>query len=398
MNIHTLHVEHVVFLATFALLTVVNSWLYKGMKGVYWFSLYSLFVCIGATGVVMRGRISDLLSIVAGNMFVAIGYSFFFLSIKDFLGRKTSQFYFQVFLLCVAAVTMLQYGWFHPDTGKRLIAYSFVLFCQQAHSAWFLYRNHDAAIRIPANCLTLMAGALAISNLVRVAGVSLHGAPANYLDAGPFLVWILILMSCLQAGVMIAYVWMTAAMLLGKLEILTITDPLTGALNRRGIEVAAERCIFDCKRDASPLSAIVLDLDNFKQINDSFGHHCGDATLVAVANCIRSTLRTDDRMARIGGDEFAVLLPDTAYDRATEIAGALRRSIAATPIAFGQVEVKVTASLGLAQLESPAYNWEELFMSCDKILYQDKGRLERFRQPWMEVAAAKTAQYLSTHQ
>jgi diguanylate cyclase (GGDEF)-like protein len=372
LDIHTLHVEHAVFLASYTILTVANSWLYKGTKGVYAFSLYGFSVFLGASAIAMRGHVSDLISIVLGNFFVVIGYSFLLLSLIGFLGRKTSYFYPQILLLLVGLVTLLQYGWFHPDTGNRLIALSLVLGCQHGQIAFLLYRSRSPALRIPINSMMLIMIGLCISNIVRIVGVAIHGSPHNYLNAGSFLAWILIVNSCLQVGAMVSFVWMTAAMLRGKLEVQAVTDPLTGALNRRGMERAAEQSILICRKDSVPLSAAVIDLDDFKRINDSFGHHCGDAALIAVAACLRSHLRPDDILARIGGDEFAVLLPRTSIVEAAPIIERLRLSIAATRIVYGQFDMRVSASFGLAELKSPGQNWEQLFVRCDKALYEEK--------------------------
>lgn len=372
MDIHTLHVEHAVFLALYTILTIANSWLYKGMKGVHWFSLYSLAVFLGATAVALRGHIPDLISIVLGNLLVVLGYAFLFFSLADFLNRKTSQLYIQAGLLVFTVITMLQYGWIRPNTGKRLIAYSFVLGCQHAMIAYFLIRNRVHQLRIPIISMALSLAGLCLANLVRIVGVMFQGAPSNYLNAGPFLAWILILNSCLQWGAMISFVWMTAGMLRGQLELQAATDPLTGALNRRGIELAAEKNILICQKDSLPLSAIVIDLNGFKRINDTFGHHCGDATLIAVASCLKQNLRPDDVLARIGGDEFAVLLPRTTRTQATAIIEFLRESIASTDVLYGKIQTRVTASFGLAELQSCASNWEDLFKKCDKALYEEK--------------------------
>jgi diguanylate cyclase (GGDEF)-like protein len=269
-------------------------------------------------------------------------------------------------------VTMLQYGWIQPDTKLRLIAYSIVLGCQQAHIAIFLSRKLDGPVRIATASMGLTLTALSLANLIRIVGVSFQGVPHNYLNAGPFLAWILIINSCLQCGAMVTYVWMTAASLRHDLEVQASTDPLTGLLNRRAIELAADRQIAASKKANAPISAIILDLDDFKLINDSFGHHCGDATLIAVATCLKHGMRKHDLLARIGGDEFAILLPHTSREETAEIAERLRSSINKTDIFYGEVQTKVAASFGLAQLQDPANNWEDLFMNCDKALYEMK--------------------------
>jgi diguanylate cyclase (GGDEF)-like protein len=372
LDIHTLHIEHAVFLALYTLLTVANSWLYKGMKGVNWFCSYSFFVLLGAVGVALRGRIPDPVSILAATVCVSTGYACLYFCISDFFGRRGKEDYLQIILLLLIAAAMVQYGVVAPDTSKRLLIYSVLLLFQQLQTAVLLFRNPNPDIRIPASSMAIMMFGFVLSNLLRAIGISMHGAPQNYLEAGDFLVWVLIINICLQGGVMIAYVWMTAAMLRGKLEVQAATDPLTGALNRRGIEVAAEQRILSCRKDRQPLSAMVIDLDDFKRINDTFGHHCGDATLIAVAACLQRGMRSRDLLARIGGDEFAVLLPNTPHAEALEITERLRASIAGTEIIYGQIRTRVTASFGLAQLQSDDLSWEQLFLNCDKILYDEK--------------------------
>jgi diguanylate cyclase (GGDEF)-like protein len=372
VDIHTLHIEHVVLLALYTLVTVVNSLLYKGMKGIHWFSLYNLFALLGALAVALRGQIPDFLSIVVGNLFVVFGYCLLFLSLAEFFGRKTFHLYLQGTLLMVAVATMLQYGYFHPNTPDRLIAYSVVLGIQQAHIALYLLSKREGALRLATGSMALMLAALSAANVIRIIGVAHRGAPNNYLNAGPFLAWIVVINSCLQCGAMVAYVWMTAAFLRRDLQIQASTDPLTGLLNRRAIELAAEREISAHRRSHAPISAIVLDLDNFKKINDSHGHHCGDATLIAIASCLQRGMRREDLLARIGGDEFAILLPNTSQEQMNEIAERLRASIEATSVVYGQVQAGVTASFGLGHLRDGGDTWEDLFMRCDKALYEVK--------------------------
>jgi diguanylate cyclase (GGDEF)-like protein len=378
---HTLHVEHAVLLALYTFLTIANSSLYKGVKGIHWFSLYNLAALLGASAVALRGHIPDFLSIVIGNLLVVAGYFFFSLSLAAFFGRKTAHFYLQFGLLIVAIITMVQYGWLHNDTPKRLIAYSIVLGCQQAQMAFFLLRQKRDALRVATFSMSFMLACLCLANILRLIGVSMHGAPNNYLNAGAFLAWIVIANSGLQCGAIVSYVWMTAAHLREDLEVQASTDPLTGLLNRRAIEVTAEQKILACSSTGSIVSAMILDLDGFKQINDTFGHHCGDATLMTVATCLQRGLRKGDLLARIGGDEFAILLPDTSLETATSIAAELQTSIERAEVLYGPISTSVTISFGIAQLNPPVRTWEQLLVCCDKALYEAKHSRRRSAPP-----------------
>ena len=374
MGIHTLHIEHVVLLAVYTLLTVANSLLYRGMKGIHWFSLYNVFALLGAIAVAMRGQIPDFASIVLGNLCVVVGYSLLFLSLAALFGFKRRLLYFQGVLVAVAAVTMVQWGTVHPDTKLRLLAYSVVLGLQQAQIAWFVFREKDGGFRVAGGPMAVMLTALSVTNVVRILGVSLHGAPANYLNAGSFLGWIVIITSALQCGAMVSYVWLTAALLRKDLEVQASTDPLTGLLNRRAFQQRAEAEIALCREAGVPVSAVTVDLDGFKQINDTYGHSCGDAMLTMVAKCLRRNMRASDLVARLGGDEFAVLLPRTSLEAAGAVAEELRDSLESLTVEDGSFAVKVTASFGLAQVESETLNWEHLVGNCDQALYAAKKR------------------------
>jgi len=368
---HTLHLEHVALLALCTVVTLANSSLYKGVKGIHWFSLYNLSALLGAIAVAFRGHIPDFLSIVVGNLLVAAGYFFFSVSLTAFFEGKKNEYYLQAALLVIAVIAMLQYGWLHNDTPKRLIAYSLVLGCQQAQIAVFLLRQKRAALRVATTSMALILACFCLANIVRIIGVAIRGAPNNYLNAGDFLAWVVIATSSLQCGAIVCYVWMTAAHLREDLEIQASTDPLTGLLNRRAIEVAAEQQILACNRSGSHISAIILDLDDFKQINDTYGHHGGDDTLIAIANSLKIGLRGRDLLARVGGDEFAILLPDTSFEEATQLAKTLQASIQQLTVTHGQLNAAVSVSFGVADLQPPN-TWEQLVMCCDKALYEAK--------------------------
>ncbi len=151
-------------------------------------------------------------------------------------------------------------------------------------------------------------------------------------------------------------------------------DPLTGLYNRRAFEEVIAPLLARAERYRQPLSLMLIDLDNFKRINDRFGHHVGDAVLRAVADAMHGTVRRGDVISRWGGEEFIVLLPDTDRTQAMALAERLRQAIgsARTDAAVAGGNARVTASIGLHTHAGPRQSLEELARQADADLYQAK--------------------------
>jgi diguanylate cyclase (GGDEF)-like protein len=147
-------------------------------------------------------------------------------------------------------------------------------------------------------------------------------------------------------------------------------DSLTGLPNKRAAEDTLKRMVAHATRTISPLTAILLDLDHFKEINDRYGHPKGDEVLAAVGTCLQSALRASDFAGRFGGEEFLVLLPDTDRVNAMMVAEQIRNVIAA--LAVPELDRDVTASLGLAVLPDHAGQAEGLLREADHALYAAK--------------------------
>jgi two-component system cell cycle response regulator len=147
------------------------------------------------------------------------------------------------------------------------------------------------------------------------------------------------------------------------------TDHLTGLANRRRFERQLEREVARTERYGHPFCLLLLDIDNFKEVNDTYGHEAGDEVLRCVANVIQSGTRGIDTGARIGGDEFAIILPETSLARGLEVAERLRASVSALG---ASAPCRVTASLGIAELPSCVRTGEELRAASDAALYDAK--------------------------
>jgi diguanylate cyclase (GGDEF)-like protein len=157
-----------------------------------------------------------------------------------------------------------------------------------------------------------------------------------------------------------------------QLNQLATTDGMTGLCNRRHFLALAETEFDRVQRYDRPLSLLIVDIDRFKFINDNFGHDAGDRTILQVAEACKRNSRTTDVVARIGGDEFALLLPETALDQARIVAERLCHDIADARILVGGSGMAITASLGVAEAALSMSSIDALMKAADIALYKAK--------------------------
>lgn len=372
MGIHLLHVEHMALFVLFTVLSVVNSCERRSTSSDHWFLGYVLSILTAATSVALRGFIPEIPSIVFAIVFFVIAYLLLFISISKVLEQKGWFYTFQFAFLIFSFFIPLYFSFVGNHTKLRLLSLSIVLGIQQAATAIFTLRAKDPVKRKAAHPLAFVILGLAVANLIRIIGLLLMGAPSNYLDSGPFLQGFVIANTCLQSGAIIGYLWMKATLLQHDLAMQAATDPLTGLLNRRAIRTAAEREIGAALTREAPLTAISIDLDQFKRLNDTLGHLAGDTVLIEVAQCLQQGVRKGDIISRVGGDEFMVLLPKTDLENAEHVAQNLRRSIENLQIKVDATEVQITASFGLSQATTSLDTLDHLISRCDASLYAAK--------------------------
>ena len=152
------------------------------------------------------------------------------------------------------------------------------------------------------------------------------------------------------------------------------TDSLTGLWNRRALTATANTELARVQRNGTGMSVVLLDVDHFKQVNDSYGHHIGDQALCLVATTVLQNVRPYDVVGRWGGEELLLLLPNTAIEDAAVVAERVRASIYATPLALenGQ-QIRLAASFGVASIEaSDNDTLDALIQHADTALYQAK--------------------------
>ncbi|MCE9663660.1 GGDEF domain-containing protein [Halomonas sp. M5N1S17] len=156
------------------------------------------------------------------------------------------------------------------------------------------------------------------------------------------------------------------------LEVSAATDSLTGCANRREFEARGLAEVERVKRSGAPLSFVTIDLDHFKQINDDHGHRAGDEVLRVFVKLAKMTLRPSDLVGRIGGEEFALILPDTSLEGAALIAERLRQLTEREVVTLAGTQIRFTVSLGVAQYGHDGGTYESVIDTADSRMYRAK--------------------------
>ena len=183
-----------------------------------------------------------------------------------------------------------------------------------------------------------------------------------------------VLLEAMLAGFCIAYLLGSMArerIVLG-FQRDALADPLTGVPNRRAFFEQGEKLLRRVLHSRGSAAVLALDLDLFKGINDRFGHQTGDVVLRAFCDRVTATLRPGDLFGRIGGEEFACLLPNASRPGAVQVAERLRAAFASTPIAVGETALTTTVSVGVATSEEQGQDLADLLAAADKALYRAK--------------------------
>lgn len=159
---------------------------------------------------------------------------------------------------------------------------------------------------------------------------------------------------------------------LNQARLLAETDDLTGLYNMRGFSIMVDRLFAQAVRYGRPASLLMIDSDNLKAVNDRYGHEAGNRLLKMTAKCIEAELRHTDVLARYGGDEFVALLPETAADRATEVAQRILKAVAEASLHFEGKRVESTVSIGIACYPDDGRSIDAIQARADRAMYAAK--------------------------
>jgi diguanylate cyclase (GGDEF)-like protein len=373
MDMRTLLLERACLLTFCTLLVLINVREHRATPGLRWFAASNVNYFIGGILIASRDHVPAWVAVVLANFLYSMGYVFLHRCLAQFFGRRPLYWQAQCVVAAISLAQCIFFTLIHPDIRFRLAAIGLATGLQFAICALVAFQGVRSPMRRAAIGMGSVLAFSSLLNLSRVALTLLWGRTKNYLHAADTIQTTTVMLNTMIfVAIDIAFLWLIATALRNELQQQALTDPLTSVLNRRALEFTVERAIARSRHTGQPLSAIAIDLDDFKQINDLLGHRAGDHALVDAVRCLEAGLRESDSIARVGGDEFVVVLPNCNRSGAREIAERLRATLESHEIAVGDERLTIRASFGVATLDEFMSGWDSLLTECDRALYTAK--------------------------
>ena len=342
---------------------------YPNLRGINTIAVSFLLGVPGTFLLASRGSIPYFLSITVAHCFVFGSFVFLYRGILRFLGSRRTVL-IPCLVACASLAVLFYYSQIQQNIVPRIVALSVTVGVVRGLIAIELFRKSPSftsptSMRLFAAFMSLSAAVSVNCGIMTV----LHGSPSNGLESNP------VGTATLLLGVVFLLVTGLFILVLSSGELISRTrdesqkDSLSGAFNRRGIEIKLAAELKHIQRGRHKLSVALIDVDYFKSINDIQGHAAGDAALRDVADTISTHLRGRDHLGRYGGDEFLLILPQTSAAIALVVTE--RLSIAVSDLAQKGATLPLTLSIGITEAVSDD-DAVTLIARADKALYQAK--------------------------
>jgi diguanylate cyclase (GGDEF)-like protein len=373
MDYGTFFFTNIATVTVYTVCITTLAWYNRRVTGMGWFAAGIL---VGLVKLILQGldgKISPLFSSMVANELYLVSFLMQMVGLRWFVLRKPmrSRWLWIATALLLVVYTILYLGKV-PYVGN-VINIPFVVVC--GISAWILLRHGLAPfVTVSRVAAAILCGEGAVAAYRAVLTNLRYMRPWETVHANTDSRWLYSLAggAFLASFMVMCYIWFLVTELERELAEQASTDCLTETLNRRAMEEAALREVSRSMRYSHPLCMIVIDIDNFKHLNDSRGHGAGDRVLCAFARQVKETLRSPDLLARLGGDEFAILLPDSSSEVSKNVAERIRQAIEALEVPFETGPVKFTISAGIAELDPVEGDWKTMIQRADKALYDAK--------------------------
>jgi diguanylate cyclase (GGDEF)-like protein len=338
---------------------------------------YALRLAVGMQGPALLAALADCAMILGTLLFIT--------GVRQFVGRTAAPI-----APAVLIGQLLMYGVLHAvvimawgTVGRHVLLNAVLgaLYLLLAHEAAQGLRSEPQALQLPLRLLAILMAALGLMTLGRATSIGMQGADAIFLGLPAQIYYAYASLTAVLLGPNL--LWMVFLRMNRQLAELASRDALTRTLNRNGLDEALQRHFG--ARTQRRIAWLQVDIDHFKRINDDHGHQAGDAVLREVAGVLTQLVRSDDFVARTGGEEFLVACVDASGETAGQLAERLRAGVAALriPVPGHATHLHCTISVGVSQPFSTLLQWESAARAADAALYAAKaaGRNRVVLQP-----------------
>ena len=319
----------------------------------------------------IAGALPGVPAIIMANALFAFAYAEMGRAVRVFAGNDARNNRFELALIGVLVVVPVVFGLVWPSPRWRLALGAPLLALLSLHVAYSILRRDG-----PLRAADWLTGGLFIVSAIPMLLRALIELAAPLIDAEPARAFGRNLFFLTGSGLpmigTIGFLLMCNDRINDELKRLAMLDPLTGVFNRRTFEERAQHVIAEAERGLYPLSLLAVDIDHFKRVNDEFGHEGGDEALRLVVALMQQTLAEGQILSRIGGEEFAVLLPGADEDEASAIAEGLRCHLESHAVDVDGRGLHLKISVGVATLEPGLENLSTLLRAADRALYAAK--------------------------
>lgn len=318
-----------------------------------------------------QGQLTPYLSIALANMLIASGFYWAWMGVRLFQRRENHPFLNYFLLLIVLASAHIILGL----TAEGLIARTILMSSMLGLLSYLItieLLKDKKALSLSDLIAAAVYGLLGSMFALRALTAGLLPGVGDLMSGGEHTAITYLVAIVFNILIAFSYVLMLSERLNRQLQNMADTDVLTGLLSRRAFIDRMNRILSRAQRNNAPLSFLVLDIDNFKKINDTYGHFAGDELLKKYADVMKGCLRTEDIIGRLGGEEFAIAISHIDDADVVKIADRLRSKIEKVSVMSNGRPVATTISIGIADLSQNNNSYETLFREADAALYRAK--------------------------
>lgn len=396
LDIRTLNFIIILFSCIYSIGLIFYQFNQRKIPGLSCFAISLLFIGGGPFLLSFRDSASDWLTVTASNTIILIGFLLTLYGLSIFRAFPLNIARYLTAALPFTSGGIYYFTFHSPSIRSRIIVVSLYLSAVTFASAYAMLKGRNRDLQLP--MVGMAASLLGFSAFMigRTIWTYFDSELNNFMTAGLVHQLTFLFSICLVVSMSFCMLWLINARLLQSIRSLSFQDALTGLLNRRAMEDVIPNLVAKTVAKQEPLSIIMTDIDNFKYINDEFGHLAGDNTIVSVANIMSRNLPKEAQVIRFGGDEFMVVLPKYTAHQAAEHAETLRHSIK-NASCQGSKEKRITMSFGVAEIKS-GERLHDVISRSDHALYHSKeqgrdrvtmlsAKTASFKQPFYEQRA-----------